>query len=58
MGLPDRGAVLTAARPDNQPRIESMEMFGTDVISVLNRLFLQGDDDGGISLAAFVSPPR
>ena len=39
-------------------RIESMDMFGTDMLSVQNRLHLQGDDDGGISLAAFVSPPR
>jgi hypothetical protein len=38
--------------------IESMDMFRTDVLSVLNRLFLQGDDDGEISLAAFDSPPR
>jgi hypothetical protein len=39
-------------------RIVSMDMFGTAVLSVLNRLHLQGDDHGGISLAAFVSPPR
>lgn len=35
-----------------------MDVFGTDVLSVLNRLCLQGGDDGGITLAAFVSRPR
>jgi hypothetical protein len=56
-GTPECSNARSRGAEFSHSSIESMDMFGTDVLSVLTKLFVQGDDDGGLSLAAFVSPP-